>query len=448
MYSLFFILWGSVMVLLVYWKITNYLDALARDTVIQRANLFVSVPADRLLTSLEEHYRLDTRSLNHYGLFSADGQSLSGKLGRIPEDLPIDGQVHLVPCASGAPNSKMPMTRCHALAMPIADGRTLVFIRDNRNSSLTDLGEVILDAIAWSTLPMAIPGLLGWYYLRHRPLHRIQRIDVVCRKIAAGDLAQRLPISHHRDELDIFSGIVNVMLDRIERLMVEVKGISDSIAHDLRTPLTRLRAHLYRMRQQAVNDPARVLELDQALEDTDALLVRFRALLRISELETGVRTSAFENVDAHSLLREAYDFYIPVAEEKPQHLDINTDTARAPPLYIRCDRSLMFEALTNIIDNASKFTPENGRILLRLDQFDRLVRFEIHDSGPGIPISERRVALQRFHRGSQAQQTNGHGMGLSIVVAITDLHGFMFSIDDSPFGGVLATITCPVAPTA
>lgn len=445
LYSLLLVLWGCVLVWLISWKVSCYMDGLARDTLLQRSMLFRGVAAERLQDSLEEHYQLDTRSLNHYGLFDASGQPLSGHLGRIPSSLPMDGNVHVVPCPPGPPPRDSSTGSCHALATKIADGRALVLIRDSRNSSLSDVIRIVLRSLILSLPFMAIPGAIGWHLLRWRPLRRIQSIDRACRRIVMGDMTERLPVSSRRDELDMLCSIVNAMLARIEKLMGEIKTVSDSIAHDLRTPLTRLHAHLHRLRMQTSESPLQVRQLDRALEETNSLLVRFRALLRISELEIHVRRSGFVDIAPASLLQEIHAFYLPLAEEHGQRLELQMEPALRLP-SIRGDRALLFEALSNLIDNALKFTPHGGRVVIQATTLDDAIHIGIADSGPGIPESERTLVLQRFYRGSNVRDDGGLGMGLSIVLAIMDLHGFRLEIGDAMLGGARVGVICRRAP--
>lgn len=444
LYSLLLALWGCVLVWLIWWKVSSYMDGLARDTLLQRSALFRGIATERLQDSLEEHYQLDTRSLNHYGLFDASGQALSGHLGHIPSSLPMDGGVHVVPCPA-SPQRGPSTGACHALATKIADGRALVLIRDSRNSSLSDVIRIVLRSLILSLPLMAIPGAIGWHLLRWRPLRRIQAIDRACRRIVMGDLTERLPVSSRRDELDMLCSIVNAMLARIETLMGEIKTVSDSIAHDLRTPLTRLHAHLHRLRMQTSESPLQAGQLDRALEETNALLVRCRALLRISELELHVRRSGFVDIAPASLLQELHAFYLPLAEEHGQQLELQMQSALGLP-SIRGDRALLFEALSHLIDNALKFTPRGGRVLIQATALDDALRIDIVDSGPGIPEPERTLVLQRFYRGSNVRDDDGLGMGLSIVLAIMDLHGFRLEVGAAALGGARLGILCQGTP--
>jgi signal transduction histidine kinase len=230
------------------------------------------------------------------------------------------------------------------------------------------------------------------------------------------------------------------MLGEIERLLVEVKGVCDSIAHDLRTPLTRLRTQLYRLQQGGGGEDGVEATLERCIADVDSLLDRFRALLRISELEDLGRRSGFASVDLGGILGEVHELYAPLAEDGA--IAFRRDAPRG--LVVRGDRHLLFEAFSNLVANAIKFTPSGGSVSVRASAEPRGPRVEIADSGPGIPSGEREAVLQRFYRSECGRDfaTQGYGLGLSIVSAIVRLHGFRLRIDDDASGGARITIDC------
>jgi len=241
-------------------------------------------------------------------------------------------------------------------------------------------------------------------------------------------------VSRHGDELDMLAGIVNAMLDEIERLLGEVKGVCDNIAHDLRTPLTRLRSRLYRLQQQFGEDSDETAALDACMVDTDALLDRFRALLRISELENQRRRVGFDNVDLAEILREVHALYLPLAEDRGQQLAL--DLPALP--FIHADRHLLLEALSNLVGNAIKFTPPGGLVEIRARTADDGPWVDVSDSGPGIPPDQRDAVTRRFYRTESSRSTPGSGLGLSIVSAIARLHGYTLEIAGSEQGARLS----------
>lgn len=435
-YSLWFVLWCALLMGSMYWRVNSYLQTLADQSLRQRAHLLEQFSGEALPQALADNQRYDVHGIDAYGLFAADGTPLRGQLRSIPQWLPQDGEVHSR--RNAFPElPQRPAGSCSALAMHTSDGQLLVLVR--KNGSLMAVSGIILDALFWGVSLTIVPGLLGWHLLRRRPLRRVRAIQDDVERIAGGELTRRLPLSSRRDELDMLASIVNAMLDRIERLMREVKNSSDAIAHDLRTPLTRLRAHLYRMRQQTADGSVQALPLDQALEETDSLLVRFRALLRISELEDHQRRSSFVTLPVAGLLQELHALHMPLAEEQQQNLQLQL-AAQLPPLH--GDRALLFEALANLLGNALKFTPRGGQVVLAASVVDGVTRISVDDSGPGIAEGEREAVLQRFYRSTLDDTHEGHGLGLSIVAAIAALHGYELSIARSPLGGAQLSLLC------
>ncbi|NBA95585.1 HAMP domain-containing sensor histidine kinase [Pseudomonas sp. R5(2019)] len=437
LYSFLFVAWSSILLGALYYEVSSYLNKLAHHSLLQRQHLLSRMEGKQLDDALAASQTFDTRAFDAYGLFDNDLAPLAGQIRQIPPHLDLDGRIHELPDCLHIDDPKLPQESCDAVAVRTRDGRWLVLVRDN--GSLFAVNRIILHAMFWGISLTILPGIAGWHLLRRRPLRRIRGIQASAEAIVAGDLTHRLPLSNRRDELDMLAAIVNAMLDRIERLMMEVKGVCDNIAHDLRTPLTRLRAQLYRIQQQAPEDSPQALQLEQAIAETDTLMARFRGLLRISELEDHQRRAGFVELDPLPLLRELHDFYLPLAED--EHIELRLEAPEQLP-RIDGDRALLFEALGNLLSNAIKFTPPDGTVILRATGS----RIEVLDSGPGIPESEREAVLQRFYRTENGSQHNGFGLGLSIVAAIVGLHGFRLEIGSSPLGGARVGIECQPDP--
>lgn len=440
LYSFLFVAWSSILMGVLYFEVTSYLNKLTRHSMLQRQHLFAHMSGKQLDDALVASQAFEERSFDAYGLFDAQLNPIGGRIRAIPSELGLDGKVHELKRCLDADAPHLPRDSCDAVAIKVQDGRWLVLVRDN--GSLFVVTRIILDALLWGISLTLIPGFAGWYLLRRRPLKRIRAIQAQAELIVAGDLTHRLPLSARRDELDMLAAIVNAMLDRIERLMHEVKGVCDNIAHDLRTPLTRLRAQLYRIRQQSSSDSAEGAALDQAIGETDTLMARFRGLLRISELEDRQRRAGFVRLDPQGLLVELHDFYLPLAEDGGIRLHLEQPAQLAA---LHGDRELLFEALANLVGNAIKFTPEGGQVRIVASEDEAGVHIAVEDSGPGIPADEREAVLKRFYRSEEGHRHAGFGLGLSIVAAIVDLHGFGLEVASSALGGAKLVLHCPLA---
>jgi signal transduction histidine kinase len=437
LYSFLFVAWSCTLIGVVYWEVSTYLNNLARHSLMQRQQLFARFEGEQLIEALTASITFDMRAVDAYGLFDANLRPLSGPITAIPASLPLDGEIHQLSNCIDSEDPHMPQDTCDAVASQTRDGHWLVLVRDN--GSLFAVTTLILHALLWGLSLTIIPGIAGWHLLRRRPLQRIRDIQASAEAIVAGNLGQRLPVSARRDELDMLAVIVNAMLERIEKLMNEVKGVCDNIAHDLRTPLTRLRAKLYRIQQQSPEDSLVATQMDQVIAEADTLMARFRGLLRISEIEDHQRRSAFVTVDPAALLQEVHDFYLPLAEEGDVILTLETKAVLPPVLG---DRALLFEALANLLSNSIKFTPPGGKVILSARADGDSTCIEVQDAGPGIPEAERKMVFQRFYRSEDGNLQSGFGLGLSIVAAIVNLHGFTLNIGSSELGGAKLSLEC------
>lgn len=434
-YGAFFLVWSIVLIVWINWQTTQYLDQVVGNILEQRVQFLSRVDREHLPTMLSTSGALDLRGATYYGLFDAKGAYISGNIDHLPDGLPLDGVVR--PLANGLLGiNGQRNSRALAVAMRLDGGDVMVLAR---YSGVADrIGELTRSAFGWGLSLLLIPGLIGGYLLSRGPLNRVRAIDTAIQPVMRGDLGTRLPVSDRRDELDMLASIVNRMLDQIENLLGEVKGVSDSIAHDLRTPLTRLRAQLHRVRQQTSDEDERTPTIERCIGDVDSLLDRFRALLRISELEDMRRRAGFGDVDLSETLQRVHELYAPLAEEKNIEFSFKADKLPA----LQADAPLLFEAIGNLVDNAIKFTPAGGKVDVYAAREPRGPRIDVLDSGPGIPESEREAVLRRFYRSGVATGEGGYGLGLPLVAAIAKLHGFCFEIGERPGGGARMTIYC------
>ena len=435
-YALFFVAWGALFTGVLYWQISQYLGSIAERTLMQRAHYYAKVDDENLLGELAASEAYSTPNIDAYGLFDAQGQHLAGDLLKLRASLPDDGQVHYLQKGLSVAQASEEPRSSYALLVHRGDGRMLVLARDG--GSVSAVGGIIQQALAWGLSLTLIPGLIGWRLLRRRPLKRVQGLQRSTESVVSGNLADRLPLSPRRDELDMLASAVNTMLDHIEQLMLEVKGVCDGIAHDLRTPLTRLRARLHQLDQMPLDAPQRAT-LEQALAESESIMVRFQGLLRVAELEDTRRRGAFQPYSPLELLQQAHEFYEPLALERQQTLTLDI---QGPLPTLMGDVALLFEALVNLLDNAIKFTPVGGAIVLRARCQGRQLTLDILDTGPGIAPVERSQVIRRLYRGPSADAQPGHGLGLSLVAAIVRLHGYTLHIGSAEGGGAQVSIHC------
>ena len=220
------------------------------------------------------------------------------------------------------------------------------------------------------------------------------------------------------------------MLDEIQRLMEGIRHVSDNIAHDLRTPLTRLRNRLEQLLTDVDANSPQLEPVERSIADADQLLSTFAALLRIARIESGGHTANFVSVDLAQLVKDASELYEALAEEKQLTLSTKVDT----PVFVEGDRDLLFQSITNLLDNAVKYTPMGGQIELSAQSDDGVIELIVADNGPGIPDDEHDKVMQRFYRMQQSRSTPGNGLGLSLVQALAKLHHARFILQDNKPG--------------
>jgi signal transduction histidine kinase len=407
---------------LIYQQTAGYLARQVDQIVVSEARNLQVGGAERLPERVTQAVATDSRRVEYYGLFSSDGIWISGNVRSLPAHLPIDGAPHEIHVPSLQPGSRALVER-----MPWGE---LLFVGHDA-LVLTGLRAIIVNALALSGGLILVLGLAAAAALSLRPLQRIDNLRAASRAALKGELGVRLPVSRRRDEIDMLAGVANAMMDEAERLLWEVKSVGDNVAHDLRTPLNRLRALLYRVHQETRLEGVERQMIDQALAETDEMLTRFRALQRIGEIERRDRQAFFEPVRLESVLEHVVELHEPLAEDRGVALiaDFASDT---PEVW--ADPALLFEAVSNLVDNALKFTPHGGKVTVRLSLGEEGPRIAVSDNGPGVPADEREAVLQRFYRAHRTRAEPGSGLGLSIVAAIARLHHFALSLDDAKPG--------------
>ena len=309
------------------------------------------------------------------------------------------------------------------------------------------LFDVVLDAGKWSAAAVIVLGLIGGFFVARRVLRRVDAMTETTRTIMGGDLSGRLPIAGSGDELDRLAHNLNEMLARIEALMLGLKEVSDNIAHDLKTPLTRLRNRAEEALRTSKSDKDYRAALETTIEVSDSLIKTFNALLMIARAESGQARENMVEFDAGEAVRSVGELYEPLAEEQGLTLDVD-----APgPVMLRGSRELISQALANLVDNAIKYAgpaakavgvPSSVTVTARVEG-DR-VFLGVGDQGPGIAEDDRGRAVERFVRLEKSRSIPGSGLGLSLVSAVARLHGGELLLEDnSP--GLKAVLVLPRA---
>jgi signal transduction histidine kinase len=274
-------------------------------------------------------------------------------------------------------------------------------------------------AFSFATLFIVIVSAASSVIVTRRTVARIEGINATSRAIMESDLQKRIPVRGAADEWDQLATNLNSMLDRIEFLMGEVKQVGDSIAHDLRTPLTRMRARLERasLRTRSAEDDQALLS--SAIVDLDDVLRMFRALTRISQIEGSTQASTLRTLDLSLVAKEVAELFDAAAEERGSRLEISG----GEPIDILGDRDLLFDAISNLVDNAIKHGRERGLVRISADWRENSAVLAISDDGPGVPANETELIFQRFYRSEKSRCTPGNGLGLSLVAAVARVHG-------------------------
>jgi signal transduction histidine kinase len=414
-YALVFALVTTALLGAVYVRSATYMTGRA-DAILEAEarSMERSSPGD-IARRITEVLAFDGGRTSQFGLFDAHGRWLAGGLRRPPPGVRPGGAPEEKDVDVGRP------ARLRLISRRLPGGGELVVGRNVDPSR--EVERLIASALAWTGVVAVSGGLVCGLALSLAPIRRLRGLERISREIAAGDMSRRMPASGRGDELDMFVEVVNAMVEEIERSMAEVKASADTLAHDLRTPLTRVRARLNRLHDLG---GAGTEEVGLALEEIETLMERFRAILRISEIEVSARRAGFAPTDLAELVAEVLDLYQPLAE----HLGV-TLTGDASPLVVQADRRLLFEALANLVDNALKFSGAGARVSLRLESGAGTLRLVVQDDGPGVPERERSAVLNRFYRGERDRLTPGSGLGLAVVAAIVRLHRWRLRLEDA-----------------
>ena len=376
-----------------------------------------------LIITIDDRLTQDVEDNSLYLLTDPSMQRIAGNLARWPSGVRAPGVWYELPILRAGVRS---LARVQRYDLP--GGFHLLIGRDVQVRA--ELRNLLTDALGWAVLVMLVMASIGALLVRSLFRRAIADVSETAVAIAGGDLARRVRLSGRGDEFDQLAETINDMLDRIGRLMDGVRQVSNAIAHDLRTPITRARTRLEDAALHARSSAELLAAIERATTDLDGIVAVFQALLRIAEIEAGSRRSAFAPFDVVPLLAALAELYDVVAEEREVALSVDA------PAHLSGygDAELIQLALANLVDNAVKFSCPGGAVRIGAHAVAGGLELVVSDQGAGIPEGDRARATERFFRGESARSTPGSGLGLALVQAVAQLHGGVLRLEDAAPG--------------
>jgi signal transduction histidine kinase len=430
---------GSVVIIggLYYWitvrtpllTVQGAIEQEARDL----ARLYQAAGRDAVVQQLEARAARDSPRLAYHALLAPDGTSVAANLPTWPRRhsdqwLRMDADVY----DDGQEFDHEAMMR----DLLLDDGARLLV-----GSDIEDIDEVeekLLTAVVGLVTGTLILGLVGGLLLSHAIGRRIATVTRTARGVMGGDLSDRMPVRGSGDDFDQLNTTLNDMLARIETLFDSVRRVSDNVAHELRTPLSRLRASLEPLRDSQAPPAPEII--DGVIAEVETLEKTFDAVLRIARIESGRHGARIQPLDLAPVLRDAVELYAPEAEQRQQSLQLDIGAE----LTVPGDRDLLFQSVCNLLDNAIKYAPQGGRILLAAHRKGPQVELAVTDDGPGIAAENRPHVIERFYRVLATADAPGAGLGLSLVAAVAERHRSTLVFEDAA-PGLAVRWTLPAA---
>lgn len=316
----------------------------------------------------------------------------------------------------------------HAIWAPVSKGQLLVghSDREERQSRL-----ILIRSLGWGLLATSLLAVGVGIYLARGTQRRIADIAETLAQVSSGHLDRRVAVSNRSDDLDEVTTSLNAMLTKLQRLVENVNQVTTDIAHDLKKPMMRLRQRLESLRDEVDAAPATTVRITECLEAVDSIVATFEALLSIGQLQAGERRARFTAVDLTTVVRDVIEAYTPVAQDAGFELHAHVP---GPSFMTNGDTQLLMQAIANLIDNSLRHCPTGTRIRVSLSHGPRQAQLTVADSGPGIPVEARDKVFRRFYRLERARATPGHGLGLSVVAAIAELHSVAVELTDNAPG--------------
>lgn len=438
-YLLIFAIFSGIILGYLAWNTRRLLDAQITETIETEINALAEQYRQgglrRLITVIERRGRQTGSFL--YLLVDSRGDSMTGNaILRVPALTVNPGWIEMSYNWPDEPEAVARLAKVRVFLLP--SGLRLFVGRDLEERSR--LQEVTRRARGLSLLLVVLLGGFGAWFVTKRVLARVEGVAKTSAAIMDGNLSHRLPVTNTNDEFDRLSMHLNQMLDRIGELMTGLRELSDNVAHDLRTPLTRLRNGAEdALRKATTLDEAKVA-LERSIEESDNLLKVFDALLMIARAESGNLATSLKPIDLGELASGIAELYEPLAEEA----GLEFSSAIAPGLIAMANRELIGRALSNLVDNALKYglSDQRGALVIAAKRDGDVIRISVADRGPGIPPEKRASVIERFVRLDESRSKPGLGLGLSLVAAIARLHGGELVLEDNA-PGLIAVLVIP-----
>jgi signal transduction histidine kinase len=416
--------------LFVYWTSANFVERQTEATldaeITGLAEQYVQRGLSGLIQIVAARSAGDRGDATVYLVTDPEGKPLVGNIAAWPAGVPTDSGWLSFGLERNV-NGHLEIRPALGRLLMIRGGYRLLVGRDISDAAA--FRRQVRSALLWAGLIALCVGLLGGTVMSRNMLRRVEQVNRTSERVITGNLSDRVPVHGTSDEFDQLAANLNRMLDQIERLMTAMREVTDDVAHDLKTPLSRLRARLERALVEPPGVSSQRKAIRAAIDEADRLLATFNALLSIAELESGARTELTEALDLSEVVRSAAELYEPVAEERGFFLTVTTH----PGVRIRGDRHLLAQALANLLDNALKYAG-GGEIAIRAFRRDGRAALEVADHGPGIPEADRGAVLDRFVRLERSRSTPGNGLGLSLVRAIARRHDGSVVLEDNAPG--------------
>lgn len=448
-----FVVFAILLMAFIGWQSSIQIQRQQTDDIDREVQLFQRIETNQGIRALA--FALDRLSRQPgpgiYFLGDASGQYLLGNMTEVPADVLINPGVYsfdydrqdpldeaAAPRPAGPKRAGVAVVR----SVELANGMRLVVGRDvveRRGYSAIILQSFLAGVLGIIGFSVIAGGLTA-----RRVLKRIDTIRDTSTKIMSGNLSERVPVTRRNDEFDGLATNLNAMLDRIEQLLQGLKEVTDNVAHDLKTPLTRLRNQAEGALREGASEEARQQALEAVIVESDRLIQTFNALLMIARVEAGAPSGALSELEVSTIVADVAELYGPVAEDAG--IEVVTDIA--PGIHLRANRELIGQAMVNLLENAVKYArPEDGspgRIQVALARQGTNAVITVADNGPGIPEADRKRVLERFVRLEKSRSEPGSGLGLALVNAVATLHGGQFRIEDNG-PGVRALLELPAA---